>query len=147
MGEARRRAVWSVLLAGVVLVVPLACTHGSGSPPNEVTFVLDNGTIDLEGEVQAGVNKVHVTNQGTVEHELIFVMAGGGATLPTLPNGAMDEDALHHGAAFGEIELEPGESADGVFRFLPGDYVAVCNIVSGSSVHFKNGMWMDFTVG
>jgi uncharacterized cupredoxin-like copper-binding protein len=132
------------VIAALALVLA-GCTHLQGRA-HEVTFVLDNGTIDLVGEVHSGKNIVHVTNVGTGVHELFFVQGAHGATLPTRSNGAMDEDRIPPGRMLDEVHLRPGESATGVFWFTPGPWVAVCNIVNGSNVHFRNGMWMDFTV-
>jgi hypothetical protein len=160
------------VMAAAVMLASGACTHRhrhptpstrtthtrpgpttTGATPtttpaaNEVTFVLKNGAIELQGEVKAGPNTVHITNEGTVEHEVVFIKADGGATLPTLPNGAADEDALPAGAVIGEAELEAGDSTTETFTFTSGKWVAVCNIVSGTNSHFARGMWMDFTVG
>jgi uncharacterized cupredoxin-like copper-binding protein len=115
-------------------------------PVNEVTFVLSNGKISQQGDVKPGRNTVHVTNEGTIEHEIIFTKAAGGATLPTKADGSWDESAMPRGSIIGEIELEAGQSATKTFTFTPGAWVAVCNIVSGTTSHFKNGMWMDFSV-
>jgi len=145
------------ILAASVLLISAACTHHHPRPggstttrsvpaANEVSFELKNGAIVQQGEVKPGRNTVHVTNTGTVEHEIIFVKAEGGASLPTEPNGAFDESAMPRGAIIGEVELEAGASATKTFTFSAGDWVAVCNVVSGTTSHFKNGMWMDFTV-
>jgi uncharacterized cupredoxin-like copper-binding protein len=149
-----------VLSAGLAMAAATlaagACTHRPPhrppttttvtTPANEVTFVLKNGAIEQQGEVKPGRNTVHVTNTGTVEHEIIFIAAESGTTLPTKANGAVDEAKLPAGSDIGEVELEAGESATKTFSFRPGKWVAVCNIVNGSNVHFAAGMWMDFTV-
>jgi hypothetical protein len=160
------------VMAAAVMVASGACTHRhrhptpgtqtthtrpgpatTGTTPttstpaaNEVTFVLKNGAIEQQGEVKAGANTVHINNVGTIEHEIIFIKADGGATLPTLPNGAADEEALPEGAAIGEAELEAGASETKTFTFTSGKWVAVCNVVSGTNSHFAKGMWMDFSV-
>src|SRR3954466_6147604 len=158
VADAPTRRPWrrfsAVAMVGIALVFTVACTHHprpphppgtttAPSPVNEVTFVLSNGKITQQGDVKPGRNTVHVTNEGTVEHEIIFTKAATGTTLPTLPNGAWDEDAAPRGATIGEVELEAGKSATKTFTFTPGNWVAVCNIVSGTTSHFKNGMWMD----
>jgi len=150
------------VLAASALLVSGACTHHhpggprtthvtrppTTAPPavNEVSFELKNGAIALTGSVKPGRNTVHITNTGTVEHEIVFAKAAGGASLPTLPNGAWDEDAMPAGAIIGEAELEAGASTTKTFTFTPGSWVGVCNVVSGTTSHFKNGMWLDFTV-
>jgi uncharacterized cupredoxin-like copper-binding protein len=151
------RRISAVALVGAVLVLTAACSHHPRpprptvtttvpGPVNEVTFVLSNGKIAQQGDVKPGRNTVHVTNEGTIEHEIIFTKAAGGATLPTKANGSWDESAMPRGSIIGEVELEAGQSATKTFTFTPGDWVAVCNIVSGTTSHFKNGMWMDFSV-
>jgi plastocyanin len=173
--SASNRRPGRLLAVGMVAAVALvagACTHHPGHPrpthftwppatrpgtrptvpttpaptANEVTFVLKNGAIELQGEVKPGKNTVHVTNEGTVEHEVIFIAAESGTTLPTSPNGAVDEAKLPPGSDIGEVELGAGASATRTFTFKPGKWVAVCNVVSGTNVHFAKGMWMDFSV-
>jgi len=106
-----------------------------------------NGMIMLTaGSVKPGANTVHVTNTGSVAHEIIFVKADDGATLPTSSNGAFNEAAVPRSSIIGEVELNAGQSATKTFTFTAGKWVGVCNIVSGSNSHFANGMWMNFTV-
>jgi hypothetical protein len=123
-----------------------ACTHHH-VPANDVTVVLRNGAIDINNPIKAGRNTVHMSNTGTVEHEVIFIKADSATALPTAADGSVDEDKLPKGAAIGEAELEAGASATKTFTFTKGKWVAVCNVVSDGHIHFATGMWKEFTVG
>jgi hypothetical protein len=170
-GLRRARRYSAAVVASAALIIPLAaCRHRpphrpptsgpntthatrpptSGPttrpPANEATVELMNGMIMIQGSIKPGRNTLHFTNTGTVEHEVIFVKADDGATLPTLPNGAWDEDAMPPGSIIGEVELEAGQSTTRTFTFSAGKWVGVCNVVSGTTSHYKNGMWLNFTV-
>jgi hypothetical protein len=157
--RARRTGLrrWAPLLAvTAALSLSAGCMHHGGGghpgspgttmPAHAVDFTLTEGHIALDGTVASGRNQVHVTNSGNFEHEIIFVKAESAASLPTKADGSMDESKLPRGSVLGEIELDAGQSATRTFSFTPGNWVAVCNVVSDGHVHFASGMFLDFTV-
>ena len=88
-----------------------------------------------------------VKNNGTFTHELVVVQATDAADLPTKANGEVNEDAIPAGKAMGEVEDVNPDSTKTFKLTLPaGKYVLFCNSVDGAKVHFKEGMYADFTV-
>jgi len=134
-----------VLAAGASLA---GCRNPPPPPtPHEVTFNLSEGKIVLDGTVKAGFDKVVAHNVGNYPHEIVFVRAASAASLPTMPDGSVDEDKIPPTSNLGEIEdIAATESGTKTIYFRPGHYVAFCNVDEDGHVHFASGMYLDFDV-
>jgi uncharacterized cupredoxin-like copper-binding protein len=169
----------TILIAiGALTLVPAACATVSATatrsagPPAKSAFVLDEWSITAPSAgLHAGKARVTVINRGRETHEPVIVRAKDAASLPTQPDGSVDEDNIAEGDHPGEIaDLAAGRSATRTLELPAGHYLAICNIVdkpgggnggmgdggmgsggmtSGfhmSHVHYRLGMVVPFTV-
>jgi hypothetical protein len=164
-----------VLCAITVLVVIAAACSSDKNASNSTgstaaTFKLSEWRITLDGSIPSGQVDVKIDNQGSETHELVIVAAKDAAALPTKADGSVDEDKIPEADKVGESgDVPAGKSVTESFTFVPGEYIAFCNIVdsmgggntmgggnmmgggSGMSsmghVHFALGMYTTFTVG
>jgi uncharacterized cupredoxin-like copper-binding protein len=93
--------------------------------------------------VKAGALGITAPNVGEVEHELVlFKTDEDPADLP-VSGGEVDEDALEEQGAeeVGEVEAEPGDTAEGTFELESGSYAMICNIPG----HYAKGMYGGLT--
>lgn len=158
--------------AGALAFLAAACGGmGADSSPSVASkpgqFRLDEWSITADQpRLTAGRRTITATNVGHLTHELVLVRAADVASLPTKPDGSVDEDKLEK-VTVGEIaDVPAGASRHETFRLRPGSYVAFCNIVGGMGmgmgmgngsgmgnmmggmehVHFAAGMYTRFTV-
>jgi len=153
-----------------VAVLPLAlgaCGSSSKSSSTsttgagENTFGLSEFTIAPPTNALPG-GKVTLTanNVGGETHELVIVRAPGFDSLPTNPDGSVDEEKIAESAKMGEIEDVTAQTKkSNAFDLAPGKYVAFCNVVDKATgttnhdaaasghVHFSSGMHVAFSVG
>lgn len=129
------------------------------SPGNEQTptkagqLRLDEWTITADADqLPSGSQTITAINAGHHTHELVIVHAADAASLPTEPDGSVDEDALKS-KTVGEIaDVAAGASKRATFDLAPGSYVAFCNIVEDMGMggmqhgHFDLGMHTKFVV-
>ena len=103
---------------------------GSGGSSAPTTFELREWAVTPPtAPLAAGAVDVTATNTGSETHELV-VVRGDAASLPTLADGSVDEDAIPEADKAGEIpDVAPGTSATATLDLPAGDYVAFCNIV------------------
>ena len=96
------------------------------------------------GSAKAGSTTISAPNEGSAEHELVLFKTNlDPAGLPTTSNGEVDEEKLDAQAEeVGEIEVEPGETAEASFDLEPGAYVMFCNLPA----HYAQGMHGTLTV-
>jgi hypothetical protein len=113
-----------------------------------VAVTLDEWNVVPESDqAAAGVIAFDTTNEGEIPHELYITRAENAASLPTAPDGSVEEDQLPAGSFVGEIEEFPsGTTQIAAFEMQPGTYVLFCNIADDTGVHFKEGMHTTFTV-
>jgi hypothetical protein len=103
---------------------------GSGGASGPTSFELREWAVTPPTTpLQAGAVEVTATNTGSETHELV-VVRGDAASLPTLADGSVDEDAIPEADKAGEIpDIAPGASGTATLDLPAGDYVAFCNIV------------------
>ena len=126
----------SLFVSGVVLALA-ACgsgtdtTNGGSSPVNGKTFVLNEWSVTGPTDnLHAGRMELTVSNHGRETHELVIVRAADVASLPTKPDGSVDEDKIPEADKVGEIgDLEAGKSGTKTFDLAAGGYVAFCNLI------------------
>jgi hypothetical protein len=111
------------------------------------TNTLHSGTVTLTAN-----------NVGGEEHELVIVRAASVDSLPTMPDGSVDEDKIAESDKMGEIEDVAAQTEKSKTFDLPaGDYVAFCNVVDkmtdmttdgedSGHVHYSSGMHVAFPV-
>ena len=116
-------------------------------------LVLDEWSITPESEsFPGGLVNLVADNAGEEPHEVVVVKGDDIAALPTLEDGAFDEEAYGTDNVLGEIEAFPaGEDCNGVFDLAPGGYVLLCNLVEEEDdgtieSHFAEGMATVVTV-
>jgi uncharacterized cupredoxin-like copper-binding protein len=107
--------------------------------------IVPNATVGKAGKITFAV-----TNPGKVGHEfVIFKTDVSPFSLPTKPDGSVDEEKLNDVGEGGD--LKPGESKTSTFDLPSGKYVFICNHVDKKSdgksdVHYQLGMRTAFTV-
>jgi hypothetical protein len=139
------------IAAGIMVVAGVSLAGCRTPPPHpelhEVTFNLSEGKIVLDGTVTSGFDKIIAKNVGNYPHEIVFVRAASAASLPTMPDGSVNEDEIPATSQLGEIEdIAAGASGTKTIYFRPGHYVAFCNVDEDGHVHFASGMYLDFDV-
>ncbi len=158
----RLRAI--ALVAALVIVAAACGSAGSNRTvqSRQGQFRLDEWSITADQKVlPAGSQTITAANIGHETHELVIVKAADAASLPTKPDGSVDENQLDR-VKVGEVaDVSAGASRHTTMRLTPGAYVAFCNIVDdmgmGNSpmggtggrmqhVHFELGMHTEFTV-
>lgn len=141
-GRARRPALVSLLVA-----LSLSATV-CGTGRSTVTVSLEDFRIGSDkARVPAGPATFHIANLGGASsqsvHEFVLLRTNLSAgDLPTLPSGAVDQEAEGL-TVVGEVEdIAPGGGATLEVDLEPGSYLAICNIRG----HFAQGMVTGFTV-
>jgi hypothetical protein len=168
--------VRAIVITSLVLVIA-SCGSSSkqadSAGSGENTFGLSEFAITPPtNDLRAGSVSITANNIGGEEHELVIVRADDVESLPTKPDGSVNEDAIPASAKVGEIDhIAPQSEKSQSFSLAAGHYVAFCNIIdsmmgsgttmmpSGSPmdhgsghgtemghVHFAEGMSVSFAV-
>jgi uncharacterized cupredoxin-like copper-binding protein len=137
-GKSRKFAVLIGIgvLAALVLV---AC----GGGPQTINVTEKDYSITLSSDtMNAGSITFHVTNEATdMSHEFVIFKTDLPANnLPLNSDGNVDETQLNLVDAI--RGLAAGDTQDLTVNLQPGHYVAICNLPG----HYKQGMYIDFTV-
>jgi uncharacterized cupredoxin-like copper-binding protein len=126
---------------------------GCGSDSTEkVEVSLQEYKINVkDGDAKAGKIEFQAENIGGTTHEFVVVRADDAESLPTKPDGSVDEEKLDAANQIGELEdLEPKAKENVTFDLKPGNYVFFCNVVQDEVdppvSHFEKGMHAQFTV-
>ena len=141
-------AIRSVAICALVALAPtaLGACGGSNAKPVDV-FMADFTMKPSVSSIAAGTIKFTVHNDGAFGHEMVVVKAAAAADLPTKADGEVDEDAIPESDRMGEVAaVNPGFSKTLKLKLSAGKYILFCNNVDGTKVHFKEGMYADFTV-
>lgn len=145
-----RRLLVPVTLA---VAIPLLAACGSDAEPTPTPSGPLPTLVDVEvnewsvspiiTQSGSGSTTFHVTNTGSLEHELVVFKTDLGPTeLPLGADGKVDESA---GEVIGEIEpdeLQPGARASATFELGSGNYVLLCNLPG----HYAQGMRTGFAL-
>lgn len=126
-----------------------ADTTGDGqvSAASAVAVSLVEWEVIAPTEIPAGTTTFEVSNDGDFRHHLGIARGDSYETLPQLPSGAIDEDALGDDYLGRTDTLEFQGSATIEFDLTPGNYVLFCNIVAGPTSHAAQGQTLSITVG
>ncbi len=131
-------------------------TGGSGTPVKVVvtdTKGLDAATMSLKATpdtVKAGAVTFTVTNNGTIDHEVVVLKLAAGESATGLKITTWDGEAnrVSESSSVGETgdpPLKPGETRSFTVpadKMTAGNYALVCNIAK----HYSLGMKAPFTV-
>jgi hypothetical protein len=147
------------LFLSVLAVSAAACTTGA-SPSATVTRTtvdvsLQDWGLTTTSAVLAGEVTFHITNVGsplsTVEdghtHQFLVLKTDlAGDSLPTAPDGSVDEQD-ERVEVIGKVdEVRVGESKDLTVSLDAGAYVLVCNLVEDGVVHYAEEKGIPFQV-
>jgi uncharacterized cupredoxin-like copper-binding protein len=128
-----------VTLAVLLLVVPVLVACG----PKKIDVSLTSYAIAPSADtMNAGDVTFTITNNATDQaHEFVVVSTDLAAnSLPLDDNGDVDENQI---TVVDEVEdLQPGSTEDLSVNLAAGHYVLMCN----QPGHYKQGMYLDFTV-
>jgi plastocyanin len=128
-------------------------SQNQNTPRKAGQFRLTEWNITADSQqLPSGSQTLTALNTGNHTHELVIVRATDAASLPTKPDGSVDENALKT-KKVGEIaDVAAGSSKHATFDLAPGNYVAFCNITDSMGMggmdhnHFELGMHTTFTV-
>ena len=129
-----------------------AAAAALAADPN-VDVVLTEWSITAKPSAPAGDVTFNVTNNGTMEHEMIVLQTDTpAADIPVTDSGdppapaTTGADKVNEDTNVGETgdpNLQPGDTRTfTVSGMAPGHYVLVCNLAN----HYSSGMSLDFTV-
>jgi plastocyanin len=121
----------------------------SSSKDPELTLKLSEyKMVPSTQTVDAGKVTVKANNVGGATHEFVIFAVADPKTLPTKPDGSVDEDAVPKSEKMGELEVEALRTATKTFDLKPGTYSFVCNVVDSISklAHYKEGMYTTILV-
>ena len=138
-------------LGTCTFVVVAAIALGACSSDGGTTVNVTAADFSLKPEVSsvaAGKVSFKVHNAGGFGHEMVVVKVADAKDLPTKPDGEVDENAIPAADHMGEVaDVLPGQTKTLKVDLEAGKYVLFCNAVDGANaVHFKRGMYTDFTV-
>jgi hypothetical protein len=127
-----------------VTVDPAAGTTAAAPLPasgSTVNAVLSEWKVLTPTQLPTGSYNYHITNVGTMEHEMLVMKTDLPANKLPMKGGDIDEEALPP-ISDGE-NIAPGGSQNRKIDLTkPGTYLFVCNIAG----HFKAGMYTYVTV-
>jgi uncharacterized cupredoxin-like copper-binding protein len=119
-----------------------ATTPATTAPPAKGTVdaTLGEWSVKLSsGTVPAGTVKLHVTDAGTMQHELVVLKTSKQAG----ELGKAGQSRIAETGHVGEVgNLDAGKSGDVTLHLKPGHYSLVCNLPG----HYIAGMHVDLTV-
>jgi hypothetical protein len=149
IGRTKGPSLATAVVALAVFTVFGGC--GGGDSTNKVgTTLQEYKIIPNSDTVKAGKVKLETDNVGGSTHELVVVRADDPASLPTKPDGSVDEARIPAGDKVGEIEdVTPHQKKSATFELDPGSYVFFCNIVDKGNPpisHFQKGMSVRISV-
>jgi hypothetical protein len=159
----------TLLSVAALTVVLSGCgTDRSQTPasPSATDFVLREWSITPPTtRLEAGKVRITAVNSGSETHELVVVRARSAASLPTNPDGSVDENKISETDKPGELpDLAAGKTATKTLDLAAGNYFAICNLVDQMGngnhgmgnggmgnggmghIHYRLGMVAQFTV-
>ena len=132
---------------------PTKAATAAATPVTKVAVNLKEWSISPSvATAKAGAVTFNVKNDGPkYGHEFVILKTGLAASdLPRKADGSVDEEGTGVESP-GEVgDLPVGGQDSSTIELTPGRYLFVCNLVdqsdSGAQLHFKNGMFTEFTV-
>jgi uncharacterized cupredoxin-like copper-binding protein len=142
----RRLGVAAVLL-GVVFAGSMPALAAAAKPPKQKLTLTEYQINSALQYIAKGKSTFVAKNTGTVKHEVVVVRGNDPASLPTKPDGSVDEDQIPKTNKVGETgDVKAGKTKAKALKLSAGSYILFCNIVDtqpdGSQIsHFAKGMY------
>ena len=133
------------LLAASVVAVGIAYAVKSSGPAGDAQASTVEYAIRMPTTLAAAKHEIGLTNDGTIDHELVLFKTDLPANaLPLSSDGDIDEEAsqLTNVGDSGKPLKAGGTETFKTAVLSPGHYVAVCNLPG----HYKLGMKLNVTV-
>jgi uncharacterized cupredoxin-like copper-binding protein len=133
-------------VAGLIVATVIAVAIGLMVNPSTTVSTLKATTVDyairMPSTLSPGTHTIHLTNLGSVGHEIVIFKTDKAANALPLKGTDVNEEALQSVADSGDA-LAPGQAKSfSTADLAPGHYVAVCNLPG----HYQAGMYLDLTV-
>jgi uncharacterized cupredoxin-like copper-binding protein len=146
-------AAFVVVLGGATATVLAVDASNTGAKGSTVKVMLSEYSIAISNNAHAGDVTFVVTNEGSMEHEMLVLQTDTPADQlevtdagdPPVPvtSGADKIDEETSIAETGDPNLKHGDTRTfTIADMAPGHYVLVCNLAD----HYQLGMRLDFTV-
>jgi uncharacterized cupredoxin-like copper-binding protein len=141
-------------VAAAIVAVALGLALGACSSDSTPKVSVKLGEYTIKPDVatkKTGNIEFNAENIGGTTHEFVIARADSAASVPTKPDGSVDEAKIPKADRIGEIEdVKPHEKKHASFDLAPGRYVFFCNVVDKSAnpavSHYAQGMYTTFTV-
>lgn len=122
---------------------PGALAAGGVAPSRTVTISLTEFNVKMsENVLPAGKVTLKITNNGTIQHELVVFKTSVPIAMLPMTGGNLNEDAPGVTDVSDGDNLTPGQSVSRVANLTPGIYIFVCNLPG----HLAAGMVQTVTV-
>jgi hypothetical protein len=142
----RQLGVAAVLL-GVVFAGSMPALAAAAKPPKQKLTLTEYQINSALQYIAKGKSTFVAKNTGTVRHEVVVVRGNDPASLPTKPDGSVDEDQIPKSNKVGETgNVKAGKTKAKTLKLSAGSYILFCNIIDtqpdGSQIsHFAKGMY------
>ncbi len=141
-----QRTVGSLLAIAALTVGAVGCSSGGGGKAVKVELG-DFSIKPGKTTIPAGETTFKLRNGGGLDHEVVMFKVDSVKDLKTKANGEVDEEATPENLHMGEVEgVKPGTTKEWTLDLAEGKYVMFCNLDEKGFVHFKKGMYAEFTV-
>jgi uncharacterized cupredoxin-like copper-binding protein len=135
------------MAAGVVAVGAGPSAAAAATAPKQNLTLTEYQINPALQFIAKGKSNFVAKNSGTVKHEVVVVRGTDPSTLPTKPDGSVDESQIPKSTKVGEIgNVKAGKTKSKTLKLSAGSYVLFCNIIDtepdGSQVsHYAKGMY------
>jgi uncharacterized cupredoxin-like copper-binding protein len=142
-----RRVAFATLAAAVVAAGASPSVAAPSKPPKQPLTLTEYQITPALQFIAKGKSNFVAKNAGTVKHEVVVVRGTDPSTLPTKPDGSVDEDQIPKRDKVGETgNVKVGKTKSKTLKLRAGSYILFCNILDtqpdGSQVsHFAKGMY------
>jgi uncharacterized cupredoxin-like copper-binding protein len=137
----------AAILLGVVFAGSMPALAAAAKPPKQKLTLTEYQITSALQYIAKGKSTFVAKNTGTVKHEVVVVRGNDPASLPTKPDGSVDEDQIPKSNKVGETgNVKAGKTKSKTFKLPTGSYILFCNIIDtqpdGSQIsHFAKGMY------
>jgi hypothetical protein len=142
-----RHVVVAAMVALALAAGAVPSLAATAKPPKQKLTLTEYQITPALQYIAKGKSKFVAQNTGTVKHEVVVVRGTDPSTLPTKPDGSVDEDHIPKNAKVGETgNVKVGKTKSKTLKLAAGSYILFCNIIDtqpdGSQVsHFAKGMY------
>jgi uncharacterized cupredoxin-like copper-binding protein len=137
----------AAMLLGVLFAGSMPALAAAAKPPKQKLILTEYQINSALQYIAKGKSTFVAKNTGTVKHEVVVVRGSDPASLPTKPDGSVDEDQIPKSNKVGETgNVKAGKTKSKTFKLSTGSYILFCNIIDtqpdGSQIsHFAKGMY------